>query len=134
MPSFLNPLTPYLFWIKLAGVVILCLGSAAAANYVRGNADQVKYSALELSKAKADTKSVQDSLAQLQGFISTMDAAGGDYTAALATIKAQFATIQKELTNALLKPLPADCRPDAGRLRVLTDAVNATRQGAAAAK
>lgn len=131
MLSFLNP---YMLYIKLGAVVILCLGSAAAANYVRGNADQVKYSALELSKAKADTKSVQDSLAQLQGFITTMDAVGVDYTAALATIKAQFATIQKELRNATLKPLPADCRPDAGRLRVLTDAVNATRQGSEPAK
>jgi hypothetical protein len=131
MLSFLNP---YMLYIKLGAVVLALGGAAYAGHYVTKAVDDRAYSKLELAQSKADTKSVQDSLAQLQGFITTMDAAGGDYTAALATIKAQFATIQKELHNATLKPLPADCRPDAGRLRVLTDAVNATRQGSEPAK
>lgn len=122
-------------WIAAAVVALaLVAGGAAGANYVRGNVDQVKYDALALKVSQSHTASVAASLSQLQGFISTMDAAGGDYTMALASIKTQFATIQKELTNATLKPLPADCRPDAGRLRVLTDAVAAANARTSPAK
>jgi hypothetical protein len=77
---------------------------------------------------------VAASLNQLQGFISKMDAAGGDYSAALAQINADFDALKKEFANATLKPLPADCKPDAGRLRVLTDAVAAANKGAGATK
>lgn len=37
----------------------------------------------------------------------------------------QIASLKKELAHAKKPPLPLDCRPDAGRLRILRDAVTA---------
>lgn len=132
MFDFLNP---YMLWIKLAGFA-LALGAAGyVGHYVTKAVDDRAYSALELKQSKADTANVAASLGQLQGFISKMDAAGSDYSAQLAAIKGQFATIQQELKDAIRNhPLPADCRPDAGRLRQLKDAVDATRISPAPAK
>lgn len=132
--TMFNFLNPYLFWIKLAGFAIALATAAGVSGYVVHNIDVVKLQAVQLVDSKAQTASVTASLTQLQGFINKMDAAGGDYTAALDQIKADFAALKLEFKNATLKPLPADCRPDAGRLRVLTDAVAAANKGASAAK
>lgn len=74
---------------------------------------------------------VAASLAQLQGFISTMNMADANYNAALTAIDKQFAIVESEFKNATQKPLPVDCKPDAGRLRILTDAVAATNSAQA---
>lgn len=121
-------------WGYVAAAVIAAGLAAGATYYVVHNADVVKLQAVQLADSKAQTVSVTASLTQLQGFISAMDAAGGDYTAALAQINADFAALKKEFADATVKPLPADCRPDAGRLRVLTDAVAAANKGAASSK
>lgn len=130
----LDKLNPYMLYIKLAGIALLMLGAAWASHYVTKAVDDRALAAVQLADSKAQTISVTASLDQLQGFISKMDAAGGDYTAALAQIHADFAAIKKEFANATLKPLPADCRPDVGRLRVLTDAVAAANKGAGLTK
>lgn len=117
--------TPY-NWIAAAVLAVaLVAGGAAGGVYVTHNADTVKLQAVQLADSKAQTASVSASLSQLQGFISTMHTADADYGSDLAAINSQFAALKKELTNATLKPLPVDCKPDAGRLRVLSDAVTA---------
>jgi hypothetical protein len=126
----MNPLSPYLFWIKLAGVAILVLGASAGTGWGVHKVDTVAYQALQLKQAQADTKSVAASLDQLQGFISTMHTADADYTASLEAIAQNLQLIKKEFADATLKPLPVDCKPDAGRLRVLTDAVAKANAGA----
>ena len=62
-----------------------------------------------------------------------MNAAGAGYQASLAAIDAQFSNLQKGLSNAIAaKPLPVDCKPDAGRVRQLAAAVAAANLHAAA--
>lgn len=131
MPTFLSP---YLLWIKLAGFVIALAAAAGVSGYVVHNIDVVKLQAVQLANSKAQTASVTASLTQLQGFIDTMHGASADYQGALASITADFAALKKDFHNATLKPLPVDCRPDAGRLRLLTDAVAAANKGAGAVK
>ena len=47
-------------------------------------------------------------------------------------LKKQIAELKKELANAKKNnPLPADCRPDADRLRVLAEAVHTANRAAA---
>lgn len=124
--------TPY-NWIAAAVLALVLMGAGAAGGaYVVHNIDVVKLQTVQLADSKAQTASVTASLSQLQDFIAKMNAAGSDYTAALAKINADFAAIKREFVNATLKPLPADCRPDAGRLRVLTDAIAAANKGASA--
>lgn len=126
--------TPY-NWIAAAVLVVgLVVGGAAAGGYVVHNADVVKLQAVQLAYSKAQTASVTASLNQLQGFIDKMNAAGTDYSGALAQINADFSAIKKEFANATLKPLPADCKPDADRLRSLSAAVAAANARSAPAK
>lgn len=132
MFDFLNP---YLFWIKLAGVVIVLAATAGATHYVDANVYGKKISDIKLADANAKTVSVTASLDQLQGFIAKMNSADTNYQSKLDAIKSQFATIQQELANALHNhPLPADCKPDAGRVRVLHDALAAANAHSSAGK
>lgn len=129
-----NFLNPYTFWLKIAGVVILMAGASATTYYIKNNADTVKLQKVQLAYSQAQTANVTASLTQLQGFIASMHAADANYGAALDSINAQFAKLKKDLANAKLNPLPVDCKPDVGRLRVLTGAVAAANQGAGAGK
>lgn len=126
--------TPY-NWIAAAVVALaLAAGGAAAAHYVDSNVYGKQIATIQLADSKAQTANVSASLNQLQGFIASMHTADADYNAELDAINAQFSTLKKELTNATVHPLPADCKPDVGRLRVLTDAVSAANKAAAAGK
>lgn len=86
---------------------------------------------LKLDAAKKDTKAATDyaasvtaSLTRLTGFISRMNTADANYQSDLQNIKAQFAAIQKGMQDAIkAKPLPIDCKLDAGRLSIVRAAV-----------
>lgn len=131
----LNFLNPYMFYIKLAGFVLALAAAAGAAHYVDAAVYGKQIVQLKLDKSEADNKSVTASLNQLQGFIDKMHSSDASYQTDLDAIKKQFATIQQELANAIHShPLPVDCKPDAGRLRVLTDAVAAANARASSGK
>ena len=132
--SVTGALNPYLFWIKLAGIVIVLAATAGATHYVDANVYGNQIKDLKLAAAQQQTASVTASLNQLQGFIASMHTSDANYNSALNSISAQFDTIKKEFANATRAPLPADCKPDAGRLRVLQDAVAATGVHPAASK
>jgi len=53
-----------------------------------------------------------------------------EYRSIQSALGTRLDAIQKELKNA--KPLPADCRPYVGRVRMLSNAVDAAKQAAAA--
>lgn len=133
----LNPLTalnPYMFWIKIAGVVLVLAGVAGATHYVDANVYGKQISDLKLAQSKTETANVSASLAQLQTFIGKMNAADTDYQSKLDAIKAQFLTIQQELAHALRTPLPDNCKPTADRVRSFHDALDAANAGAPAVK
>lgn len=121
-------------WGYVAAAVIAAGLATAGTYYVVHNVDVVKLQAVQIADSKAQTASISASLAQLQGFIGTMHAADADYGAELDAINAQFKNLKLELHNATLKPLPADCKPDAGRVRVLSDAIAAANAHTAAGK
>lgn len=127
-------LNPYMLWIKLAGVAVLMLGSAYGAHYVTKAVDDRALAAVQLADSKAQTANVTASLSQLQGFIASMHAADANYNATLADINNSFVVIKKDFNNATHAALPADCRPDVARLRVLTAAVSAANHAAAPIK
>lgn len=55
-----------------------------------------------------------------------VNASANEYLRNTEQLKKQITELKKELANAKKNnPLPADCRPDADRLRVLKDAVRA---------
>lgn len=129
-----SALNPYLFWIKLAGFVLALAAAGYASHYVTKAVDDRALAAVQLADSKAQTASVTASLDQLQTFITNMHTADDGYTADITAINNALVVIKKEFNNATLKPLAADCRPDAGRLRVLTDAVAAANARASTGK
>ena len=117
-------------WGYVAAAVVAGALAASGTYYVVHNADEVAIGKLKLAASMADTASVKASMTELQGFITSMHLADAGYQADMAGINDHFATVEKEFANAKIsKPLPVDCKPDAGRLRVLTDAVAAANGG-----
>ena len=76
--------------------------------------------------AATQARAALDDLSAAAANINIASAAAQADNKALAI---QLAAIRKDLKNA--KPLPADCKPDADRLRSLTRAVEASNAAAA---
>lgn len=76
----------------------------------------------------ARATSAEQAAADLQSGAVAMRAAADEVRRSSATLKASMAAITKELKNA--PALPADCKPDAVRVRGLRDAYDAARRSA----
>ena len=121
-------------WGYVAAAIVAASLAGSATYYVEHAVEENKVSALKLEASQTKAASATASLTQLQGFISKMQVADTDYGATLGAINNSFVVIKKEFNNAKVVALPADCKPDAGRLRVLTDAVGAANAHSAAIK
>lgn len=120
----MNPLSIFSgLWGYVAAAVVAAGLSAAGTYYVVHNADTVKFQAEQLTVATDNEAAALDSLNHLESIIATINVADNAYQSDKAAIDANFAAIQKELSNAFAKTLPTDCRPDAARLHALTAAV-----------
>lgn len=132
--SILTDLNPYALALKIGAAVLaasLLIGGGFYAGY---RWQEGAIANLKLADSQEQTANIKASLVQLQDFIGTMHAADTDYGTKLDAINAQFAFLNTELSHATHTPLPADCKPDADRLRVLSDAVSAANQSAPAGK
>lgn len=112
--------------LKLVGITVLfavIVGFAAGwkvnswrmgSSYVAEKAEVIKTGADAL---KANVQNVND--------------AGNQHVNDSLHLKTQIATLKKELKDVQkTKPVPADCKPDADRLRIITAAVDATNRAA----
>ena len=123
-------LAPYKLQLAIgAGAVAaaLCFGAGWAINGWRLGA--------ELASEKAAR--AQDRAAQARAALSTLQAdaaaihqAATEYAGIQSNLAPKLAALTKELRNA--PRLPADCRPDAVRVRNLDAAIDAANQAAAA--
>lgn len=120
-------------WGYLAAAVIAAGLAGGGTYYLTSRGYQIEIGKLKLAQAQSQTISVAASLSQLQKFISTMHSAATDYNSSTQILLGRLDALQKEFHNATLaKPLPPDCRPDATRVRLLSEAVaaaNATSAG-----
>ncbi len=125
MPPFL---TPYLAWIKIGGLILAVSVIFGAGMWVEGKIKDTTIAKLEadaLKKAAVDATTV---LNQFTADVATMNKAAQDYTNQRLAYDTRFASISKELMNAInKKPLPVGCvlPPDSDRMRALTAAVRA---------
>jgi hypothetical protein len=120
------------------GYVIAAALSAALAVgatwYIVGTSKDLTISNLKLAQSHSETVSVSASLAQLQSFIARMNIADKNYADTLDNIDKQFAGVKDALAHVKISvPLPPDCRPDIGRLRVLQSAVDKANRSATTA-
>lgn len=114
------------------GIATLALGASlfAAGWAVNGWRKDAEIAELTAARAQADLVSANLALSEIKEAGEKIRQNADAYRAAQSGLGAKLEAIRKELKNA--KPLPADCRPDAQRVRSLSDAVGAAKQAAAA--
>lgn len=119
-------------WGYVGALGIGAILATGATYEVVHNANAVEISQLKADAANQKAASATAALSQLTGFIDQMHVASNDYAGQLQLIDNRFALIQKGLANARRTPLPPDCKPDAGRVRSLSDAIAAANGSTAA--
>lgn len=109
--------------------VVSALLAGGAAWTAQGWRKDAVIADLRLDRAQADLSVVRQALATTEADITRMADAARAAARTAPALTAQMKEISKALENA--NPLPAGCRPDADRVRSLTDAVRATNRAAA---
>ncbi|MEM5429410.1 hypothetical protein [Cupriavidus oxalaticus] len=105
-----------------------CLFAAGwSANGWRKDAEIAELTA---ARAQADLTSANLALTDMKEAGAKIRQSADDYLAIQSMLGVKMDALRKDLKNA--KPLPADCRPDAQRVRNLSEAVDAAKQAASA--
>jgi hypothetical protein len=113
-----------------AGLVSALL-AAVGACYVTSLGYRLTIATLQREQAAAAAKDAQAVLAQFEGDASRIHAAADRFSGIQDTLGRQLDVISKDFHSAIkIHPLPADCVPDAERLRQLTQAVAAANAAA----
>lgn len=126
MPDALKP------WAVLTGVVLLVLAGMAIGWVANGWRMSAEIAEAHEAQAVDREASARAALADLVEGASKVKAAAASYNSERAVIAGKLDQLSKDFNSyAKDKPLPADCRPDAGRVRSLSDAIAAAKQAAA---
>lgn len=112
-------------WGYVAAAVFAAGLASAGTYFVEHSIEEKKVSDLKTSIANQKADNATQALAQLSSFISRANLASADYSTALDGINARFAALTQGFKDATRKPLPVDCRPDAGRVSILAAAIAA---------
>lgn len=107
------------------GYAAAALVGAGAAWYVLAAAHGKELAELQLDRAAHDLAVARASIQQTNRDMQAMAENARAAAAIGPELTASIGALSKALKNA--NPLPAGCRPDADRVRNLTDAVRATR-------
>lgn len=111
------------FYLILLGAGILT--GAGPTYYIVHTNNKIEIQNLELKSQTLQTVSVQASLSKLESYIGAMNVASNDFQQYLVNANTQYADINRKLSDAIkIAPLPANCRPDPGRLSILKTAVD----------
>ena len=87
---------------------------------------------LSASTAEEKAEVVQANADHFADVSKQINESAKDYIGKSGELEKQIAELKKELAHAKKNhPVPADCRPDSGRLRVLQSAVDAANRTAA---
>lgn len=111
------------------GYAMAALVGAGAAWFVLGAIYGQERAESRLEQARDDVAVMRDAIRQTNDDMHAIAANARAAAAVGPELTASIGALSKALKNA--NPLPAGCRPDASRVRNLTDAVRATRGAAA---
>lgn len=112
----------------VAVIAILTLAALAAAGGWIASAWRHDTEMADLKRAHAESRATlsEAALADVQADAATIRQAATEFATIQSTLAPKMTALTKELRNA--KPLPADCRPDAVRVRNLDAAIDAANQ------
>lgn len=111
------------------GYAAAALVGAGAAWYVCGALHGRELTEMQLERTSDELTVARDSIQQTNRDLHVMADNAHAAAAVGPELTATIGALSKALKNA--NPLPAGCRPDAHRVRTLTDAVRAARGAAA---
>ena len=115
----------------LALCAVSALLAAGGSYYVTALAYRLTIAGLQRDRAQTIAKDSQMALAQFQGDAGRIHAAAERFSSLQDGLNQRFDALSKDFQNAIkAHPLPADCVPDAVRLRRLTEAVAAANASA----
>lgn len=120
-------------WITGSGFALVLLLVGGSVGWVV-NGWRMGAALAEAREARAadSAESARAALADLAEGASKVRAMADSYNTGRAEISGKLEQLSKDFKSyAKDKPLPADCRPDAGRVRSLAEAVAAAKQAAA---
>lgn len=115
---------------KLVALAGLCASLFAMGWVTNGWRKDAEIAELTAARAQADLASANQALGDLRTASGTIREKADEFAGIQTTLGAKLDAIRKDLKNA--QKLPTDCRPDAGRVRLMSDAVDAAKQAAAA--
>lgn len=115
---------------RAIGAALLAVGIFAAGWAANGWRKDAEIDRMKTASALSDLTSANQALGDLRAAGATIRAKADEFAGIQTTLGAKLDAIRKDLKNA--PKLPADCRPDAGRVRLMSDAVDAAKQAATA--
>lgn len=115
---------------RAIGAALLAVSIFAAGWAANGWRKDAEIDRMKTASAEADLASANQALGDLRVAGATIREKADEFAGIQTTLGAKLDAIRKDLKNA--PKLPADCRPDAGRVRLMSDAVDAAKQAAAA--
>ena len=115
-------------WKGYAAASIL---SAILAGYLVSLPYRLTISNMQRDIATADARVANDALVQFIDQTNRIKGAADEYAGLLNTFNGRMGKISNDLRKAMeARPLPVDCKPDAGRMQSLSAAVAATNAAA----
>lgn len=126
----MNPLAIKAWVLAVAGVLALAIGGGIgwSVNGWRLNAEMAS---IKADRATDQAKQAQTALSDLADASKKIHDAAENAQTDLSGINTQLQHIREDFKNAKAAPLPIDCRPDAVRVRELSDASRTVDQAIA---
>jgi hypothetical protein len=116
---------------SLIGAALLAAASFGGGFYAGHHWESVALADQRAQDAEKAAGDAAAALKRLEGFVSSMNLASAQYDQTIQQIANGFQTVQKDFANATkAKPLPVNCKPDAGRVRALTASIAAVNSAA----
>lgn len=119
---------PYKWVIVAGGIAAVAISSFGAGWLAQGWRKDATIATAEAAKAKGEATAAGAELTQFKAAAAVITAAASDAHADNTITARELRAIRMEMKNA--KPLPADCVPDAGRLRQRNAAIEAYNRAA----
>jgi hypothetical protein len=119
-------------WGLSVGAVLLLLAGASTGWVVNGWRMSAALAEAREARAVDSAESARSALADFAEGASKVRAMADSYNSERTALVGKLDQLSKDFKSyAKDKPLPADCRPDAGRVRSLSEAVAAAKQATA---
>ena len=118
-------------WARVIGGVAAALALIRLGMYIESlhtGHIRIEFAEYKAQVAQEKVHAAADALAALSAASVQLRAAADRAAVANVSLKPELNAIRKELKHAT--PLPVDCRPDAGRMRQLASAIDATNHAA----